>query len=153
MKRLCLFTCVLALATFVSTGCEPAKKTAKAPVAEKGHDHDHGDHKHAETLLEGFQQLSDAYTAIKTAMEKSDMDAAHDPIHDLGHLLSEDLPKLTKKSSLDDDTKTKLAAHWNTLMDEFTKLDDFFHDRGKADWAELDKKIAPVMEELKGLVK
>jgi hypothetical protein len=142
MKRLCLFTCVLALATFVSTGCEPAKKTAKAPVAEKGDD-----------LLEGFQQLSDAYTGIKAAMEKSDMDAAHDPLHDLAHLLGEDLPKLTKKSSLDDDTKTKLAAHWNTLMDEFGKLDAFFHNGPKADWAELDKKIAPVMEELKGLVK
>jgi hypothetical protein len=71
----------------------------------------------------------------------------------VGHLL-EDMEKMVETSELDADAKSKVKAGVNSLLDSFGKIDDMFHDRGpKVEFAELDKSIAPAMEELKGLIK
>ena len=157
MKSSCCYLLLCASVTLLSVGCKPAgdsKSNGNAPVTTHDHDHGHsGEHQHPESLLEGLQQLSDAYMVIKNVMEKGDADAAHGPLHDIAHLLEEDLPGLTQKSDLGDDVKSKLTASWNGLFDQFGKLDGFFHGGPKVEWADLDKQISPIMEELKGLIK
>ncbi|MFO0940796.1 MAG: hypothetical protein U0930_08510 [Pirellulales bacterium] len=160
MKRICLLTCMVALASFATIGCKPTN-TAKAPVTPDAHDHDHGhdhghDHKHVETLPAFLTELTEAYTAIKTAMEKNDSEAAHGPLHTVADLLDlekGDIAGLLKKSSLDDDTKGKIKTALTKIFDEFYKLDNQFHGGPKVEWADLDKNIVPAMEELKGLIK
>jgi Spy/CpxP family protein refolding chaperone len=154
MKRVSTFACLLAVASFLSLGCKPATNTAQAPAKAQAddHGHDHGDQGHPETLADGFKQLSEAYATIKTAFEADKLDDAHGPLHDVAHLL-EDMKGMVEKSEMDADAKTKVAAGVETLFDAFGKIDGFFHGGPKVDFPELDKTIAPAMEELKGLIK
>lgn len=159
MKRVCFLACMVALASFATIGCKPTN-TAKPPVAADSghnHDHDHGhDHKHIETLPAFMTELTETYAKIKTAMEKGDTEAAHGPLHTVGDLLDlerGDIVGLLKKSSLDDDAKGKVTAALTKVFDEFGKLDNQFHGGPKVEWADLDKNIAPAVEELKGLLK
>lgn len=151
--------CAVALASLVTLGCNTSSTpstTIKPPVATSGHDHESEQHHHPETLAGLLDELSEKYLAIKGAMEKGDTEAAHGPLHDIGHLLESDhavVPELLKKSSLDDEAKAKFTAATTKLFDEFLKLDGTFHGGPGVEWADLDKNIAPAMEELKGLIK
>lgn len=150
MKRM---VCFLALAAFLSAGCEPAKTNSGKAPANAGHSHDHGSgHAHPETLADGFKELSESYSVIKKAFEDSKPDDAHGPLHDIAHLL-EDVKGLIGKSELDDDTKAKISANVEKLYDGFTKIDEFFHGGPAVDFAEVDKTLAPAMQELQGLIK
>lgn len=158
MKRICLLSCTVALAIFVAQGCQPSNQNVKAPAGNnQAHDHDHDhEHQHAESLQELFQQLTDEYSKIKSAFEKNDGDASHEPLHHIAHLLDlddGDFPALLKKSNLDEEAKGKVQVAVTKLFDEFGKLDAFFHGGPKVEWADLDKNIAPLFEELKGLIK
>lgn len=153
MRRFATITIAVVLTSLLTVGCQPpANNTAQSPANADSHDHGDGhDHAHAETLQEGFAQLSQAYSTIKTAFEANKSDDAHDPLHDVAHLL-EGMKELVEKSELSADAKTKANAGVETLFDAFGKIDGMFHGGAKVDFAELDKSIAPAMEELKGLI-
>jgi ABC-type Fe3+-citrate transport system substrate-binding protein len=153
MKKFFRLVCFLMVISIGVSGCDQPQNNAKAP-AKTSPTHAH-EHKHAETLAEGIKQVSEAYAAIKAAFENGSPDDAHDAMHDVGHLLLDDMPELLSKSSLDEDTKTKITAARKTVAEALGKLDEgYFHGGGeKVDFAEMDKVIAPAMEELKGLVK
>jgi hypothetical protein len=152
MKRLSHLTCAIALACFLTTGCTTSTNTAKAPAGVTSGDQDKDGHKHPETLQEALTELSEVYTTVKTAFESNKVDDAHGPLHDVGHLLG-DMEKMVEKSELDADAKSKVEAGVKSLIDSFGKIDDMFHGGPKVEFAELDKSIAPAMEELKGLIK
>lgn len=156
MKRFCLLICLMALASFATVGCNPGANNAKAPATnDHGHDHSH-EHKHIESLPAFLSALTEVYTEVKTAMEKGDNDAAHGPLHEVAELLDMekgDLPGVLKNSGLSADAQGKIKETVDKIFDEFGKLDTFFHGGPKVEWADLDKNLAPAMEELKGLIK
>lgn len=162
LKHTRYFLCLCALGGLMMAGCsKPDQGTsasgtgseAHAHSDQHDHDHDSHDHEHPESLKEGFQKLSDMYQVIKAAFEKNDPDAAHGELHEIGHLLEEDLPALLQSDGqLSAEAKEKLKATFTKLFDAFFKLDDQLHGGPAANFAEVDKVIAEGLEDYKGLV-
>jgi hypothetical protein len=147
-----LSVCVL---SFGLAGCQPASAPAsKGSAASGAHGHDHGHgHQHPETLAEAVQQVGQCYTAIKAAFEKGSPEDAHDQMHDIGHLLDEELPDLLEKSTLPAEVKEKAKSSLSALFDGFGKLDSMMHNGPKVDFADIDKSLSTAVAELNGLVK
>lgn len=152
MKLISRLLCLSALCALVMTGCKPSQNTTASSDTD-AHAHGSHDHEHPESLKEGYQKLSDMYLVIKAAFEKNDPDAAHGELHEIGHLLEEDLPALLQgDGQLSAEAKDQLKATFAKLFDAFFKLDDQLHGGPAADFAELDKTIAQGLDEFKGLV-
>ena len=96
----------LAMVAFALTivGCEPAKPKADAGADTADHGHDHA---HAETLADAVKELEGICATIKAAFAKDDAEAAHEPMHEVGHVLGE-IPDLVAKSTLDDAGKAEV---------------------------------------------
>jgi hypothetical protein len=122
---------ILPLATLgLMIGCAPAAKPAARPAAAKpaagGHDHDHAEHAHPETLAAGIAELEKVVKEVGEKLAAGAKDAADDAVHAVGHLL-EDLEGLLEKEPLGADLKEggrKALAELNTCFD---KLDEAMH--------------------------
>ncbi len=137
------FTVAFAICGMV--GCEPAAPTAKQETKAEEHDHgDHG-HEHPETLADAVKQLEGISATIKAAFEKDDAEAAHEPLHEVGHLL-EQVPDLVKKSSLDEATKAEVQKASDTLFESYSAVDEGMHG-GEG------KKYSDVSEAIDGALK
>jgi hypothetical protein len=109
--------------------CAPAAKPAAKPAAAKpaaGHDHDHGDHAHPETLAEGVAELEKVVKDVADKLGSGAKDAADDAVHAVGHLL-EDLEGLLEKQPLTADLKEAGKKALAELTDCFDKLDTALH--------------------------
>jgi hypothetical protein len=145
---------MICLATAIA-GCKPADDAAtEGGDGVAAHDHEHGDeHEHPKSLLEGFQMLGDLHGVIQAAFEKNDPDAAHGELHEVAHVLDEDMPALIDQNeSLSDEQKSQLKDVISALFDEFSKLDDVLHGGPEIDFAAVNSKIAENMDTLKGLI-
>ena len=83
------------------------KKPAPKEAASASDHGDHG-HVHPETLADAVKQLEGVCTEIKAAFAKDDAEAAHEPMHDVAHLI-EQFPALIEKSSLDAAAKEEVT--------------------------------------------
>jgi len=111
-------------------GCAPAAKPPARPTAAKaaagGHDHDHADHAHPETLAEGIAELEDLIKDVGERLASGAQDAADDAVHAVGHLL-EDLESLLEKESLGAEFKEGGRKALAELNECFDKLDEALH--------------------------
>lgn len=112
-------------------GCEPAK-----PKVSAGAD----DHKHAETLTGAVKELEGICATIKSAFAKDDAEAAHEPMHEVGHVL-EEMPDLIAKSSLDDAGKAEVKNAADSLFDAFNAVDAGMHGSGGKKYSEVSETI------------
>ena len=137
VKLLKLTMVVLACA---SVGCEPAPAPApKEEASASDHDHDEG-HEHPETLAAAVTELEGICAAIKTAYAKDDTEAAHGPLHDVGHLL-EQFPVLIAKSSLEDAGKEEAKKAAETIFDSFGAVDEGLHGSVGKKYSEVSESI------------
>lgn len=152
--RTSLFYGMLALSVGMWAGCS-AKPQEEAAHEDHDHDHDHGHddhehghgHEHPETYAEGVGMLVELRDTVRDAFAKEDIDTAHGPLHDVGHLL-EDLPKLAEKHDpLPDKEEVKQAT--DELFDLFTKVDEKLHGEEGTTYAEVSDKIDAAIERLK----
>lgn len=149
-----LIFCGLIVFSFPFIGCQKADDGAAggSGVVAHDHDHDHG-HEHPKSLLEGYQMLSDLHGRIQAAFENDDPDEAHDELHEVAHILDDDIPVLIDQAdSLSDEHKRLLKGVISKLFEEFSKLDDVMHGGPEVDFPEVDSKIQEAMAEMKALI-
>ena len=111
--------------------------------------HDHEGHsKHQESFGEAFGALKELNETVSTAFADNDSEAAHGPLHDVGHLL-ESISGFAAKSDLDEAAKETIESNIDTLMSSFGAVDALMHgdDKGKEYSevsADIDEAIAAI---------
>ena len=135
-------------------GCDGgAAVTKSAPgtspvVQADDHDHDH-DHAPA-TLADAVKQLTTIRDTIKNAFAKNDSEAAHGPLHDVGHVL-EATKKLIDAAALEDKQKESAKLAVELLMSNFGKVDDLMHGATGAKYEDVSAKIDEAIKSLADL--
>ena len=158
----------------VTPGCGtsdqgPAKATASKHDHDHDHDHeghDHAGHDHgkeagaekgatpekkvvkAETFSEAVTLLGGLHASIRDGFEKNDIDSAHGPLHDVGHLL-EQIPALAGKETQDAAVLDEVKKQVDELFDLYGKVDEKLHGEKGADYKDVAEKINAAMEKLK----
>jgi hypothetical protein len=134
-----LVASAFSLSVVVFVGC--AEQSEPAPVmASHEHEHEHG-HEHAETLGGALHELTELRDTVRDAFAKDDGEAAHGPLHDVGHLL-EEVSELAGESHLSDEAKATIESNVEALLDAFGAVDKSMHseDEGSA-YSEVSEKI------------
>ena len=146
LYRISGLTAVLfAAASFV--GCADTETPAPPPVVADGNGHNHGGggHEHAETFGEAFAEVNELHENVAKAFADGDTEAAHGPLHEVGHLLDE-LSELADESEMSDEAKKTIDANIAVLFDTFGAVDKKMHD------AEGGKDFSEVAEEISGAI-
>ena len=136
------------LLAIVAVGCEPQTKPAGNNAASAS---DHG-HEHPETLADGVKQLEGICTTIKAAFAKDDAEAAHEPMHEIAHLL-EQFPALITKSSLDEVGKAEVTKATDDLFQAFSAVDEGMHGGEGKKFADVAETIDASLKILSDKVK
>lgn len=118
-----------------------------------GHDHDGEEHSHDfKSLSEAVEEIEELRDVIRDEFAAGHADEAHDPLHHIGEVLiaTDNLIK-----SMDDsEQKTAAAAAVESLLDDFTAVDQGMHgseesqSKGKK-YADVSKSVDEAIETLK----
>lgn len=137
----------LGLSLLAGSGCEESTNTnTAAPSGE--HDHDHDEHGHGpESLTDAMTELTSMRNTIRDAFAKNDQDAAHDPLHEVGHVLGA-IPELAKKENVTAENQEVIEKSVNDLMDAFGRVDKTMHGQEGSTYAEESKTIDAAIEAL-----
>lgn len=150
-RRLSLLpVAILVSATFLTVGCGKGDSNSERPpisIDELESD-GHAGHKHAETYPEAVAELEEMNQAIASAFASNDVDAAHDPLHEVGHVLDE-LPALAKKHQLGDEAVAAISAAVEKLFEAFGKVDEKFHGGEGATYDEVKADVDSSMDVLR----
>ncbi|OYP33151.1 hypothetical protein [Rhodopirellula sp. MGV] len=165
---------LLAAFAFTSlSGCDKASTTSVSESSgEEGHDHDdhdghdhsehdHSAHDHGDEHSHDFAsivEIADELTALNTDIGKhfgeGDPEGAHDPLHHVGEVL---LAAEQWVAKMDDaDKKAKAQAAVDSLLDDFTAVDDTMHEVDDVSertekYDSVKDSIQKSIDELKGL--
>jgi Spy/CpxP family protein refolding chaperone len=128
----------LSLTAITFVGC--AEQSEPAPVMAS-HEHGHDEHEHAETLPEVLGELTELRDTVRDAFAKDDGEAAHGPLHDVGHVL-EEVSELAGEAHLSDEAIATIESNVEILLDAFGAVDKGMHseDEGSA-YSEVSDKI------------
>lgn len=164
MRHFGLLASTIALAGLLSgfVGCD-AKPAAKTGGGSAEHDHGHGEEGHdhagekeksneppAVALKSVYDKTVAAAQKIRDALEKGEIDSAHDELHDIGHYLN-DLPGLAKAASMDGAKVETLEKASKTLFDVMSKIDETLHDSKEVKFDDVKESLEGGLAELKGL--
>ncbi|TVP98131.1 MAG: hypothetical protein EA381_13155 [Planctomycetaceae bacterium] len=145
-----LFLSLAATACLPLIGCGGGTQpTGDAPPVTIDELEQHqADHVHAETYAEGVAELDEMRGLVAKAFADGDVDAAHDPLHEVGHVLDE-LVRLAKKDGVSEEGLTAIESAVETLMEAFGAVDDQFHDKEGKDYPEVQAEVEAAMEQLR----
>ncbi len=135
VKLVKLAVVMVAVAT---VGCEPAP-APKQDVSASDHKHEAG-HEHPATLAAAVKELEEICATIKTAFAKDDAEAAHGPLHDVGHLL-EQFPDLIAKSTLDEAGKAEATTAVENIFSSLGAVDEGMHGSGGKKYSEVSETV------------
>lgn len=112
-----------------------------------GHNHAHGeDEDRPKSFAEAVRVIKEHGDEVAEAFQAGDPEAAHDALHELGHLLAS-LPKLVDDADMPDEEQNKAKQAAKELFDAYNKLDRLMHAK------ELDKeKVAETYAEVKDAI-
>lgn len=116
---------VLCLTLAIVGGCDSTKQ-AGAVKDDHGHSHDHDHSDGPKSLPAAITKLHDMWAEISTAMDKSDPEAAHGPLHEVGHLL-ESIPDLAAETDLPESEWNDIKGDVDQLFAAFGDIDSAFH--------------------------
>jgi hypothetical protein len=122
------------------------KGNASVEDAEHGHGDGHEDHG-PETLAEALTSLKGMRDTIRDAFGKNDPDAAHDPLHEIGHVLGS-FEDLAAKEKVSDDQAAVIKAQVEILFDAFGAVDKTMHGQEGKSWNEVSKAVDEAMSAL-----
>ena len=166
---------LLATVVWVS-GCDNKPVTQEPPVKsaenhDHDHDHDHGDHDHKEgethdhaekegekhdhsnmSLTDAVKEIVTLQKAIADAFAANDPEKAHDPLHEIGHII-EVLPAAGTKAALAEADVTELKTTADGLMDAFGKVDATMHGDGEVKYSDVSEQVDKAVATLKRLAK
>jgi hypothetical protein len=104
----------------------------------------------AQSYREAVTALVAIRDTIRDAFAANDPDKAHDPLHEVGHLL-EELPAAAEKNAPPVDVAAVKAAA-ETLFDLYSQVDEKMHGGEGADYAAVAAQIDAGIERLQALV-
>ena len=114
-------------------GCGPTETAKPVSGHSHSHEHEHGHtHEHAsgpQSFHDAVAQLKEIQSQVSTAMENDDPDAAHGPLHDVGHLLNK-IPELAADTELAESDWNEVKAEVDKLFEAFGEVDSAFHSQG-----------------------
>ena len=134
-----LFCCLLVL----NIGCQQADTGKQA--SEHGHSHDHDHFGRPKTLKAAIEKLVKMRDTISDAMDKSDPESAHDPLHDVGDLLKA-MPDLAADTDLEESDWFAIKVEVDRLFDAFADVDLVFHSAEGDKQAAFDKAKSTINE-------
>ncbi len=136
---------LLGLSVFVASGCsESSNSDTASPAVEHAHT---GDDHGPESLRDAVAELTSTRDAIRDAFAKNDQDAAHDPLHEVGHVL-EAIPELAKKEKVSVKDQNAIEKAVNDLMDAFGRVDKTMHGQEGSTYSEESATIDAAVEAL-----
>jgi hypothetical protein len=150
LRAIQFFSCLsLGLVVSMQTGCSKPDTATEPTAAETDDhaDHDDGDHEHAADFGGAIAELEELAGTISASMAKDDPDAAHNSLHEIGHVL-EGLPELAKQEGLSDDQQKSVTGAVATLMDSYGDLDAGMHGEEGKSWDDLKGSIDTAVETL-----
>ncbi|MCA9010076.1 MAG: hypothetical protein KDB01_10035 [Planctomycetaceae bacterium] len=138
---------VLGFFALSGSGCEESTNTTTmAPPGDHGHAHD--EHAHGpESLSDALNELTTMRNSVRDAFAKNDPDAAHDPLHEVGHVL-EAIPELAKKENAAAENQAAIEKSVNDLMDAFGRVDKTMHGQEGSTYSEESATIDAALEAL-----
>lgn len=168
-----LAVCLIATLAWTS-GCEnkpvtqePTKKSGEAAEHDHEHDHDHehkdgeahdhskeeAGHDHSDmSLTDATKEIVSLQKAIAEAFAANDPEKAHDPLHEIGHIIVV-LEDAGKKASLSEADAAELKATKDGLMDAFSKVDGAMHGTGDTKYADVSEQVDKLIVTLKKIAK
>lgn len=127
------------LAAVFTVGCEDESAMNGTPaVMDAGHNHDEA-HAHAETLEEAVEELIGLRNAIRDGFAKDDADAAHGPLHEIGHVYSE-IEKFAE-ADLETDQLNAVRDALETLKESLNSVDAMMHGKEGSEYSEVAEKV------------
>lgn len=130
----------------VFAGCDDGSKP-KDIATVPGHDHEH-EHEHTyESVKDAIEELVALRNSIRDAFAKNDPDGAHDPLHEVGHVL-EAIPEQASKDNLGAEQVAALKASCDILMDAFGAVDKTMHGQEGSSYSEVAAKIDAAVTDL-----
>jgi|JI9StandDraft_2_1071091.scaffolds.fasta_scaffold03188_5 hypothetical protein len=170
-RFLSLACCLIATLAWTS-GCdnkpvtqEPPKKSGAAEEHDHDHDHEHkegethadhakeGAHDHSNlSLADATKEIISLQKTISEAFAANDPEKAHDPLHEIGHIILV-LESAGKKASLSEADATELKATQDGLMDAFSKVDGAMHGDGETKYTDVSEQVDKLIVTLKKLAK
>ncbi|MCL4202297.1 MAG: hypothetical protein KJ000_07365 [Pirellulaceae bacterium] len=152
------------MALLYLSGCGPSQPAQPQPTAPQTHDHDHDhdhddahdhDHDHSHVTPADFTAsvavLRGHFETIRDAFTEKDLDKAHDPIHEVGHVL-EGLPELAAKAGLTEQDLAKAQAAVAAMFEAYGKIDQAIHEGEEADYEAVRDKLDQGMADLDAVV-
>ena len=100
-----------------------------------------------DNLGDAVKQLVQLRDTIRDAFEADDAEAAHIPLHEVGHLLG-GIEKLVEKSDEDAEHKKEMAGAVEALFDSYTAVDETFHSDGGKQYSEVSSSIDDAVKTL-----
>ncbi len=124
---------VFGFSLLVGSGCTESSKTDTAASSAE-HAHSHDDHG-PESLKDAITELKSMRDTIRDGFAKNDQDAAHDPLHEVGHVL-EAMPELAMKEKVSAENQVAIEKAVNSLMDAFGRVDKTMHGQEGSTYSE-----------------
>jgi hypothetical protein len=145
----CLLGCFV---MFGLVGCGSGSRSDPARTASHqhdDHDQDHHDRAHAAPadFLAAVTVLRGHFETIRDALSENDVDTAHDPIHEVGHLL-EGLPDLAGKAGLTSQDLAAAQAAITAMFEAYGQIDKAIHGGEEADYEAVRDKLDKGMADL-----
>jgi hypothetical protein len=92
-------------------------------------------------------ELTSMRNTIRDSFAKNDQDTAHDPLHEVGHVL-EAIPELAKKEKVTAENQAAIEKSVNDLMDAFGRVDKTMHGQEGSTYSEESATIDAALEAL-----
>ena len=137
--------CTSVLSIIALGGCNSSTPSDKS--SSETDQHDDNDEKHAETYAAAVEDLNGLATSIKEALTANDEEMAHDPLHEIGHVL-EEIPALANKESFTDKDKEAIKKAVDELFESFGKLDEKMHGKEGAMYDDVADQIEQALATL-----
>ena len=136
-------------------GTSPTAPPSATKTADHDHDHEHehgneAHEHHLETYALALAELTSLRDTTRDAFAKNDLDAAHEPLHEVGHVLDE-IPKLAEKEGISGEALGNLKAAVKTLFDAFGDVDKTMHGQDGSKYSDVSAKIDDAVKVLTDL--
>jgi len=129
----------------VVVGCQDAPSKVNLPP--ESHEHEHEHEHHYDSVKDAIEELTTLRNVIRDSFAKNDQDAAHDPLHEVGHVL-EMIPELAKKENVSAENQVIVEKAVETLMTAFGAVDKTMHGQEGSTYTEESEKIDAALAEL-----
>ncbi|MEY3457796.1 MAG: hypothetical protein RL215_953 [Planctomycetota bacterium] len=133
--------CCIPLA--LAIGCQDSTTAPESAADEHGHEHEH-----PESLADALVELDDLHAVISKAFNDKKPDDAHDPLHDVGHVL-EEIVELAKTENVPADRIATIETSVKALFEGYGELDKTMHGGEGKTWEEVSGAIDEALKNLK----